>query len=107
MSDFPTRITMPSSARRGEIVEVRVLARHPMDRAVDAPGLTAVPRRIIHTFRASMGGDELVRIALSPGIAANPYFAFTMIATETGDVEFEWLEDGGGIYRRSVRLTVT
>ncbi|MGL4728166.1 MAG: thiosulfate oxidation carrier complex protein SoxZ [Bosea sp. (in: a-proteobacteria)] len=107
MSELPARITMPSAARRGDIIEIRVLARHPMDRAVDAPGLTPVPRRIIHMVRASIGGEEIVRIALSTGIAANPYFAFTMVAMETGDVEFEWHEDGGAIYRRSARLTVT
>lgn len=107
MTTIPARITMPETARRGEIIEIRVLARHGMERAVDAAGLTPRPRRIIHTFRASQGSEELVRIELSTGIAANPYLVFTTVATETGDIVFEWLEDGGTVYRREARLTVT
>ena len=45
-------------------------------------------------------------MALSPGITANPYVAFTTIATETGDLVFEWVEDGGAVYRREARLVV-
>ncbi|WP_328805781.1 thiosulfate oxidation carrier complex protein SoxZ [Sabulicella rubraurantiaca] len=101
------RITLPPSAQRGEVVTVRVLVRHPMERAVDAPGLTPVPRKILHTLRVTYSGEEVFRMALSPGIAANPYLEFTTIATDTGDLVFTWEEDGGTIYRREARLVVT
>jgi sulfur-oxidizing protein SoxZ len=101
------RITLPPSAQRGEVVTVRVLVRHPMERAVDAPGLTPVPRKILHTLRVTYAGEEVFRMALSPGIAANPYLEFTTIATETGDLLFTWEEDGGTVYRREARLVVT
>lgn len=104
---LPARITMPAEARRGEIVEIRVLARHPMERAIDAPGLRPVPRKIIHTLRVTYGGTEVFRMDLSPGIAANPYVAFTTVATETGELVFEWIEDGGVTYERRQSLTVT
>lgn len=104
---LPARITMPSQARRGETIEIRVLARHAMQRAIDAPGLTVVPRKIIHTFRAVYAGAEIIRMDMSTGIAANPYIAFTTVATETGEIVFEWLEDGGVTYERRVSLTVT
>jgi sulfur-oxidizing protein SoxZ len=107
MASIPARITMPETARKGDTVEIRVLARHGMERAVDAPGLTPLPRRIIHTFRATYAGEEIVNVMLSPGIAANPYLVFHTVAAETGDIVFEWLEDGGAVYRREVRLTVT
>ena len=106
MAQITARITMPASARRGEVVEIRVIARHAMERAVDAPGLTPRPRRIIHAFRATYADEEVFRMELSTGIAANPYIAFTTVAVETGDVVFEWFEDGGAIYRREARLTV-
>jgi len=101
------RITLPERARRGEIVTVRVLVRHPMERAIDAPGLTPVPRRILHTMRVTHAGEEVFRADLSQGITANPYVEFTTIAVETGDVVFEWEEDGGASYRREARLVVT
>ncbi|MCI0754928.1 thiosulfate oxidation carrier complex protein SoxZ [Teichococcus vastitatis] len=100
------RITLPPSARRGEVVTVRVLVRHPMERAVDAPGLTPVPRKILHTLRVTYAGEEVFRMTLSPGIAANPYLEFTTVATETGDLVFTWEEDGGTVYQREARLVV-
>ncbi|HZF74531.1 MAG TPA: thiosulfate oxidation carrier complex protein SoxZ [Acetobacteraceae bacterium] len=101
------RITLPATARRGEVVPVRVIVRHPMDRAIDAPGLTPVPRRILHSMRVTYAGEEVFRMALSPGITANPYVEFTTVAVETGDIVFEWIEDGGTVYRREARLVVT
>ncbi len=106
-ASIPARITMPAEARRGEIIEIRVLVRHAMDRAIDAPGLTPVPRKIIHTLRVTYDGAEILHMDLSPGIAANPYVAFTTVATTTGELAFEWLEDGGAVYERRQMLTVT
>lgn len=101
------RITLPASARRGEIIPVRVIVRHPMERAIDAAGVTPVPRRILHTMRVTYAGEEIFRAAMSPGITANPYIEFTTVAVETGPMVFEWIEDGGAVYRREARLTVT
>lgn len=101
------RITMPASARKGEVVPVRVLVRHPMERAVNAPGMAPTPRKILHLLRVTYGGEEVFRMALSPGITANPYVEFTTVATESGTLVFEWHEDGGAIYRREAQLDVT
>ncbi len=101
------RITMPASARRGEIVTVRVLVRHPMERAIDAPGLTPLPRKILHTMRVIYAGAEVFRMMLSQGITANPYVEFTTVAVEPGPIVFEWEEDGGATYRRESRLGLT
>lgn len=106
MAEITARITMPRQARRGEIIEIRVLARHPMERAVDAEGLTPIPRKIIHTFVATYAGAEILRMALSSGIASNPYIAFTTVAVETGEIAFEWHEDGGEVFRRAQSIEV-
>jgi sulfur-oxidizing protein SoxZ len=107
MSDIIARITLPASAQRGEVVTVRVIVRHPMERGFDGPGLTPVPRKILHTLRVTYAGEEVFRMALSPGITANPYVEFTTLAVETGDMVFEWQEDGGTVFRREARLVVT
>jgi sulfur-oxidizing protein SoxZ len=101
------RITMPASARKGEVVPVRVLVRHAMERAANAPGVAPTPRKILHTFRVTYGGEEVFRMDLSPGITANPYVEFTTVAAESGTLVFEWHEDGGAIYRREAQLDVT
>lgn len=107
MSEITARVTVPQSARRGEIIVISALARHSMDRAIDAPGIRPTPRRIIHTFRVRYAGEEIFRLDLSSGIASNPFVSFTTIATETGPVVFEWLEDGGAVYSRAATLVVT
>lgn len=101
------RITLPERARRGEVVTIRVLVRHPMERAIDAPGLTPLPRKILHAMRVTYAGEEVFRAELSQGITANPYIEFTTTAVETGEIVFEWGEDGGATYRREARLVVT
>ena len=100
------RITLPERARRGEVVAIRVLVRHPMERAIDAAGLTPLPRKILHTMRVTYAGEVVFRAELSQGITANPYIEFTTVAVETGDLVFEWEEDGGATYRREARLVV-
>ncbi|WP_431302117.1 thiosulfate oxidation carrier complex protein SoxZ [Sediminicoccus sp. BL-A-41-H5] len=107
MSDIIARITLPTSAQRGQVVTVRVIVRHPMERGFDGPGLTPVPRQILHRLSVTYAGEEVFRMALSPGITANPYVEFTTIAVETGEMVFEWQEDGGAVYRREARLVVT
>ncbi len=106
MEPVLARITLPPIARAGEIVEVRVLLRHPMDRAVDAAGLAPRARRIVHTIRARYAGEEVFRMTLSAGISANPYVAFHTVAIETGDLVVEWIEDGGAVHRQAARLNV-
>lgn len=106
-ASITARISLPESARRGEVVPVRVIVRHPMERGFDGPGLAPLPRRILHTMRVTYAGEEVFRMALSPGIAANPYVEFTTVAVETGDMVFEWEEDGGAVFRREARLVVT
>jgi sulfur-oxidizing protein SoxZ len=106
VNPITARITLPATARRGEIVPIRVLVRHDMERAVDLPGTAGSPRKILHSLRVTYAGAEVFRMALSTGITANPYVAFTTVAVETGDIVFEWEEDGGATYRREARLTV-
>lgn len=106
-ASITARISLPETATRGEVVTVRVIVRHPMERGFDGPGLAPLPRRILHTMRVTYAGEEVFRMGLSPGIAANPYVEFTTIAVETGEMVFEWQEDGGAVYRREARLVVT
>jgi sulfur-oxidizing protein SoxZ len=101
------RITLPERARRGEVITIRVLVRHPMERAIDAPGLTPLPRKILHTMRVTYAGEEVFRADLSQGITANPYIEFTTVAVDNSPIVFEWDEDGGATYGREARLVVT
>ena len=89
-------VTMPAHAKRGEIIEIKTLAQHPMEtgfRRTQTGEL--IPRDIIRRFTCTYNGVEVYRADLHPAIAANPLIAFTTIATETGTLTFQWVGDNG------------
>jgi len=89
-------VTMPGEAKRGEIVEIKTLAQHPMEtgfRRTQTGEL--IPRDIIRSFRCAYNGVEVYRVDLHPAIAANPLIAFTTVATESGTLSFQWVGDNG------------
>lgn len=102
------RVSMPEQASPGEAVEVKALMRHPMETGyrVDDMG-RPIERHIVEHFRVRYGGEEVFAIDLTQGVAANPFFAFFLRATETAEVQFEWLDDRGQVTTVSRRLTVS
>ena len=90
------RIRFPRDAKRGEVIRVRVLIQHPMETGyrVGADG-AKVPKNVIRSLVCRYNGVEVFRAEMSPGIAANPFLEFPMIATESGELEFTWVDDDG------------
>lgn len=99
-------VSMPSSARKGEVIEIRTLAGHAMEtgfRRTERGEL--IPRDIISQFVCLYNGVEVFRAELHPAIAANPLVTFTTVATESGTLEFRWTGDNG--YSASHKATLT
>jgi sulfur-oxidizing protein SoxZ len=103
-----TRISMPQTAKRGEIIEIKTLIQHDMETGYrrDAQGKT-VPRDIISRLLVTYAGVEVFRADIFPGTAANPYLGFTTRATETGDLVFTWTDLAGVATTETRKLTVT
>jgi sulfur-oxidizing protein SoxZ len=90
------RIVMPTTAKKGAIVELKTLIRHEMETGHRRDNVgKPIPRDIINSFMVTYAGDEIFRAQLFPGVAANPYFAFSTIATVTGEIVFTWTDDSG------------
>jgi sulfur-oxidizing protein SoxZ len=107
-----TLITMPKTAKRGDVIEIRTLIAHPMEtgyRHGDDGALE--PRNLIHRLscRYFDGRDdvEVFSAELFPAIAANPYVAFFTLATASGTLRFSWQGDNGFAQTETVELTVT
>jgi sulfur-oxidizing protein SoxZ len=101
-------ISVPTSAKRGEVVDIKTLVQHPMEtgyRRNNAGG--AIARDIIEKFVCSYNGDEIFRAELFPAIAANPFIAFSTVATESGTIAFSWTNGRGEAQTESVAITVT
>ena len=105
-------ITMPKTAKRGEIIEIRTLVAHPMETGYRASeDGRVVPRNLIRKLSCryldASGDVEVFSAELFPAIAANPYVSFFTVATATGVLRFSWQGDNGFVQTESVDLTVT
>lgn len=102
-----TLIQAPASARRGEVVEVRVTIAHPMETGY-RPGADGrvLPRDIIRRFSCRYEGELVFSAELHPAIAANPYLSFHVRAEFSGTLEFEWQGDNGfaQVERRALQV---
>ena len=64
------------------------------------------PARHHHGFVCNYNGEEFFRADLLPAIAANPFFAFSTVATETGNIDFRMDGDNGFSASASRKITV-
>jgi sulfur-oxidizing protein SoxZ len=104
----PARVRMPETAKRGEAVEVRTMIVHPMESGFRLNNVgQPIPRHIVQSFACTYGGREVFRAKLHPSVSTNPYFAFYVVATQSGDLVFTWIDDRGDMVTHTVHLAVT
>ena len=100
-------VNVPEKAKRGEIIEIKTLVSHPMETGYRRTQLgVAIPRDIIRTFVCAYNGVEVFRADLHPAITANPFLAFSTVATESGTLTFQWTGDNGFSATESAKITV-
>ena len=103
-----TLIDAPASAKRGDIVEIRMLIAHAMESGHRAgPNGKVLPRDIIRRFTCRYGGEVVFSADLYPAIAANPYIAFQTRAVESGALVFTWEGDNDFVQTETRTITVT
>ena len=100
-------INVPARAKRGEVITIKTLISHEMETGFrfDSVG-KPIPRDIINLFVCTYNGQEIFRADLHPAIAANPFIAFTTVATASGTIEFKWTGDNGFAATEQVNITV-
>lgn len=101
-----SRVQVPSQARRGEIVQVRVAIQHPMETGYrpDTFG-RRIPKNVINTLVCRYNGAEVFRAEMGSGVSANPLLQFHARAEESGEFVFEWVDDSGT--RGTARAPIT
>lgn len=101
------RISMPATAKRGEIIDIRTVISHNMETGFRRDYLGApLPRDIITGFACTYNGVEVCRAVLHPAISANPYLTFATVATESGTLVFTWSGDNGFTFTESAAISV-
>lgn len=101
------RVSMPADAKAGDVLEIKALIRHPMETGyrVDARG-QPIPRHIIVRFSVAYDGEEVFRMDMTQGVAANPFVAFHTVATRSGELVFTWEDERGEVFTVRKQLTV-
>jgi sulfur-oxidizing protein SoxZ len=101
-------INVPATARRGDVIDLRVTIAHPMETGY-RPGADGqeIPRDNLRRITCRYNGEVVFAAELHPAISANPYLAFHTVATESGTLEFEWTGDKGfaQVERRQLQVT--
>jgi sulfur-oxidizing protein SoxZ len=107
MATAKPRIKVPKSAAKGEIIEIKTLISHKMETGLrKGKDGKIIPRQIINKFTCTLNGKEVFSADWHPAISANPYMAFNLRATESGKLEFTWVDDDGSKYTKSANLAV-
>jgi len=101
------RIAAPRTAKRGEIIELKALIRHPMESGFrrGASG-EVIARDIIVAFECLYNGERVFGATFFPAVSANPFLTFHTTATESGRLEFRWTDQHGAVFAEAVDLTV-
>ena len=101
------RIQVPATAKRGELIDVRIAIQHPMETGFrfDADG-RAIPKNVVNQVVCRYNGAEVFRAELGSGVAANPYLQFHTIAEASGNFVFEWIDDTGARDTETASITV-
>lgn len=103
-----TLLSIPPSARRGEVIEIRTTIGHPMETGFrpDSNG-QVLPRDIIKRFSARFNGQPVFSAELFSAVAANPYIAFFMRLEDSGTLVLAWEGDNGFAHSESVPIAAT
>ena len=101
-------ITVPASATRGEIIEIRTLIAHPMETGY-RPGDDGriVPRDLIRRLSCHCDDELVFSAELFPASSANPFVSFHMLALASGTLRFTWEGDNGFLQTEIRSFSVT
>lgn len=107
MSDIgKVRLRVPSSIKAGEIVKVRTLIIHPMERIErDAQG-KVIDRKynFINKVTVTYLGKTVVSFDTTQNVSENPFFSFAFKATDPGPLKIVFTDTTGGRFEGSADI---
>jgi thiosulfate oxidation carrier complex protein SoxZ len=107
MSDIgKVRVRVPSSIKVGDIVKVRSLVIHPMERIErDAQGKIIDKKyNFIDKVTVTYLGKTVVSFDTTQSISENPFFSFAFKATDPGTLKIVFTDTTGGKYEGSADI---
>jgi sulfur-oxidizing protein SoxZ len=100
-------VSVPPRARKGEVVEIRAMIQHEMETGFrPLPQGGFAPRLILRRFECDYDGATVFAADLHPAISANPFIAFRIRATRSGELAFRWIDDRGAVRKERAAIEV-
>ena len=101
-----SKIRVPRTIKRGDVIKVQCIVLHPMEtgRAKDRKTGKLIPAHYIDRVHVYYGGEEVSSFETGAGISKNPYFAFYIKATKEGELRLTFSDNKGGNYEASTRI---
>mgnify|MGYP006273908465 CR=1 FL=1 len=102
-----TRLSVPASATKGDVIEIKALIQHPMESGFrrNSRGV-AVPRDIITRFECDYDGETVFAADFNPSVSANPFLTFYTVATASGTLSFRWIDQDGKTWTDTAEIEV-
>src|SRR3989442_10218418 len=107
MSDIgKVRLRIPASIKSGDVVQVRSLVIHPMERIErDAQGkIIQKNYNYINKVIVTYLGKTVATLDTTQNAAENPVFSFTFKPTDPGQLKVQFLDTTGGRYEGTVEI---
>jgi len=100
------RLRVPSSIKAGDVVQVRALVIHPMERVErDAQGkIIQKNYNYINQVIVTYLGKTIATFDTTQSVAENPFFSFTFKATDPGLLKVQFLDTTGGSYEGTAEI---
>ena len=99
MSDVgKVRLRLPSSIKAGDVVRVRCLVIHPMERIERDKAGKVIDKKYQYIDKVTVTylGKTIASFDTTQSVSENPFFAFAFKATEPGVLKVTFLDTHGG-----------
>ncbi len=99
------RILVPTSIRRGDVIDVRALVEHPMATGLfrDAQG-NPIPAHFINDVSVTYGDREAAHFVWTSGISRDPFVEFSLVTDREAELRITWRDNKGGSFTQSVEI---
>src|SRR5215471_12479315 len=107
MSDIgKVRLRVPSTIKAGDVVRVRCLIIHPMERIERDKQGKIIERNYNYVTRvtATYLGKTVVTFETTQSVSENPFFSFALRATDPGELKVTFTDTTGTTYQGSADI---
>jgi sulfur-oxidizing protein SoxZ len=97
------RILVPTTIRRGDVIDVRALIEHPMATGLfrDSEG-HPIPAHFINDVSVTYGDREVAHFVWTSGLSRDPFVEFSLVADREAPLKFVWKDNRGGVFTQQV-----